>query len=358
MKILTIVSSPGPAESIGLLVKKMRESSQEAELINVSNDITDSRVKGVTSGSGKIFERMHLDYKEASFFGHIENYFNIPITFADKIIDKVRPQKVLTGTYRDPSGLKMTLEDAIILSARRRKILAYQYVDLWDNWFPKKERKIIPDVFLVHDTIGKELIKKRGGIKDGQIVTVGSPALEDFIQKRLDSKIFKKSDFGLDNKRVIAYFGQCSPIRNDISLPWVINILRGNDLLIFSQHPRDNRNYDNYLKNPQVKQLNIHSDGLLDFADICITHTSMMGIKADFLGIKTINIILENEFAELLSLCGRYPLDLMGGSQQVKDELELKKAIENDFTVSDNFKRMLQELRSHNALGEIIKILE
>ena len=301
---------------------------------------------------------MHLDYKEAHLFGSIEDYFNIQDTFADRVIDEVKPQKVLTGTYRDTSGTKMTLEDAIILSARRKGIPVFQFVDLWDNWFPKKNLNIIPDTFLVHDVWAKEVIRRRSSIQEERFFIVGSPALENFIQKKINSERFKKSDFGLDGKRVITYFGQCAPIRNGISLPWVINCLTDIDVLIFRRHPRDQRDYTRYLNNPKIIELNIPSNDILDFTDICITHTSTMGIKAAFLQIKTINIILENDFTELLSLPDRYPLDLMGGSQQVKNELELIEAIENDFTVSNNFKKMLQKLKNYNALNKIINTLE
>lgn len=358
MKILTVVSSPGPAESLGLVVKTLRESGQEVELINVSSNSVNPRVKAYSSGSGKILQRLHLDYKEAHLFGSIEDYFNVQDTVADRIIDEIKPQKVLTGTYRDTSGTKMTLEDAVILSARRKRIPVFQFVDLWDNWFPKKNLNIIPDTFLVHDVWAKEIIRKRSPIEEERFFIVGSPALENFIQKEINAERFKKSDFGLDGKRVIAYFGQCAPIRNDITLPWVINCLQGNDILVFSKHPRDKRDYKNYIRNNnKVLELGISSDEILDFADVCITHTSTMGFKAALLNIKIINIILKNECPEFIDFCGGYPLTLSGGSCLVKTEKELEETLANEYKTSKEFKEILNTYKQHRSISKILNLL-
>ena len=347
-KILTIVSSPGPAESLGQVVKKMRDLGQDIELIDTSD---------TADGLIKIFEKIGVEYKKAGDLGNIENYFNISKDFADKIIDLVKPDKILTGTYRDTAGVKLTIEDMIIFCGRNRNIPVFQYVDMWDNWFPKKGLDLIPDIFLVQDEIAKEIIKERGNVPDNKITIVGNPGLEQFLQDKIKNKKFKKNDFGFENKRVIAYFDQCHPVRNDISFPWAVNCLKDKDILIFSRHPRDERDFRQYFKNQNVvdaEKLKISSDDILDFCDICITQTSTMSLKAALLETKTINIILDNDFV----LNGKYPLVLIGGSQQATSEKELDEVIGKEFIASDDFKQVIKEFENGNGLNKIIELLK
>lgn len=349
-KVLIIVSSPGPAESLALVVKKMRNIGSNVELIT-----TNSRaLKG-------IFNNIGIEYREANEFGNIQDPLNIPEDFVNKIINSVRPDTILTDAYRDTTGMKLTLDDMIIFCAKRRGIPVFQYVEMWDNWFPKKSLNLIPDIFLVQDKLTqKDIIKKGGEIPDSKFILAGNPGLEKFLQDKTKHKRFGKKDLGFDNKRVIAYFGQCSQ-KNEISFPWTVDCLKHskNDVLIFSRHPRDERDFKKFLEYPNVvesEKLEIScNDDILDFCDICITHTSTMGMKAALLGIKTINVILDNDF---VLDSGRYPLAEMGGSQQANNEQELGRAIEKEFIISDNFKQISQEFIAGNSLNKIVELLK
>lgn len=348
-KVLTIISSPGPAESLGLVVKKMRNLGLDTELIDASEKDP--------PGLRRIFEEVQVEYRQACEFGNIKDYFSVSEDFMNKVVDSIKPDKILVGVYRDATGEKLTPEDVTIRCAKNHNIPVFQYVDMWDNWFPKKNLNLTPDIFLVQDEHAKKEImeKNREGKKgDIPVMIVGNPGLEKFLQDKAKHKKFFKEDFGFNNKRVIVYFGQNLSAKNEISFPWVVNCKKDDDILIFSRHPRDKRDYfKQYLKYPgviELEKLGVSSNDVLDFCDICITHTSTMGMKAALLGIKTINLTLENEKCS--------PLVSLGGSQQVNSERELNEAIEKKFIVSDNFKQILQKFMTGNALNKIVKLFQ
>lgn len=329
MKILIAVTSPGPAESLIFIANKLLAFSHKVVFINASNDISGKlNGEGVFSGVRALLLKSGLGFIESDSFGKIGNYHNIGHEFACAIIKKLMPDVVLTGTFRDLTGVSITLEDALIRSAKEMGIPAFQFVDMWDNWFPKKTSSVLPDIFLLQDEFAKRIIKKRSGVADERCVIVGNPAIESFLCNWGSRKMSGKPDLELSGKRVIAYFGQCPPIDNETTLPWVVNSLRMDDVLIFRRHPKDQREFRGHLSGSrQVVQLDIPAEEILNFTDICVTHSSTIGLKAALVKIKTINIILENESTELIKECNGYPLALSGGSLLARTEMELKNAL-------------------------------
>ncbi|MBF0328469.1 MAG: hypothetical protein HQL10_04875 [Nitrospirae bacterium] len=359
MKLLVAVSSPGPAESLSLLVKELRRRGIETDLINVSNDNGGTlRSDIVYQGARSILKSSGVDFKEADSFGPLPDYYNVSVEFAAGLLDRLQPDKVLVGTYRDLTMERVTLEDALIVAARMARIPVFQFVDMWDNWFQKKKLSIEPDAFLVQDGITERLIRKRGG-GSGTYNIVGNPSLEWFIRTRTTrQKRLSKELFGLEGRRVIAYFGQCAPVNNEISLGWAMEALGASDVLIFCKHPRDERELAmRYRNDSRMIELPVSSDDILDVTDICLTHTSTMSIKASFLKIKTINIIPAGECDELLSECGGYPLSLMGGSILVRSSGELHEALASETFHSINFASFVEETNTGHAIEKMTGLL-
>lgn len=82
MKIFIEVSSPGPAESLALLVKKLRISGLGKAFIDVFNLNGHCNSAGCLLWFARDLEKMEIGFIEADAFGALPDYFGGPIDFA------------------------------------------------------------------------------------------------------------------------------------------------------------------------------------------------------------------------------------------------------------------------------------
>ena len=111
MKVLAAARHPGPAEAVGMVVAELRGQGHDVLLIGVRNDTMDTKVHG---GSAHIFQRLGLTFLDLIDAGYIGDVVNIPITFADSLIESYRPDVIFVGCSLDVNGEHMGIEETLV----------------------------------------------------------------------------------------------------------------------------------------------------------------------------------------------------------------------------------------------------
>ena len=327
MRVLAAARHPGAAEAVGPVAAELRRNGHNVLLIGVRNDTLDAKVHG---GSASVFERSGLRSVELKEAGYRGDVVDLPAEFADALIDSFRPEAIFVGCSHDETGELVGIEESLVQAGDRHSIKTVQMIEYWDVWRPRTEPSLA-STYTTLDDLTRKVLEARGAPADRILVT-GHPGLDTYTETSETRKSERFSEPGLARERSLGYFGQASDSEghpdNPKTLSWTLDALQPRDRLVFSKHPRDDRDYSEaLLDGGHGMAAHCTGDELLGDIDVCVTHYSLMGLKAALLNIPTVNILLEGDFTDIRSLCGGFPLSLLGGSHESHSQEELEELL-------------------------------
>lgn len=326
MNILIAACCPGSAESIVSVVKILASEGNDVKVIGVDNK---GEQKGSFCGSASIFKAQNIAFSELESIVKTDSFSNIPDEAIARLIKEYNPKCILVGSSRDLTGIFRGIEEGLIINGRGLGIPVIQFVDGWEVWYPRKFSGYVADAYLVPDIITRKILRVRGNIQPNKIYITGNPAWESFVTTKKIDRDGIRRQYGLSSKdRLFVYFGAVTP-DDPTTLRWVLKNLSFSGRLIFRKHPRDRRSYEQIICEYREMMIftDLDSDTVLQCADVCLTHHGAMGVKAALAGITTINFILSGDCDQLCRECGGFPLSVLGGSYQVKDESQYRDTI-------------------------------
>jgi len=333
MKILAAATTVGAAEALIPVIKKLSALGHMVTLIGVGNDTPETRRHG---GSASVFSRQSIPFVGIFDLGYQGSVMNVPGAFIRSVVAVERPDRILVGCVRDPSGSVCSIEEGLIEISLQMGLEVVQIIDGWDVWYPRRNGHCAT-AFAVQDRLAKKVLVKRGGIDESRIFVTGQPAFDALVLDGLLSlRETKRHELGLNGERVLLYCSQVSS-RNPQTLKWLVRTMRPSDRLIFQIHPRDQRDYSETLSSIGNRLIasELSTRIALAVADVCITHFSTVGLHAVALGIPTINILLDKELKDVRDICGGYPLGRMGLSREVHSEAGLAVALGDQLNPHD-----------------------
>ena len=314
------------------MVAELRAAGHDVLLVGVRNDTPASKIHG---GSAGVFERDGLAFTDLSELDYPGDVVNLPQGFVDSLIEGYEPDAILAGCSLDATGEHMGIEEALVQAGSDRSIQTVHLVESWDVWFPRRKRASMADVYAAADIFTGKVMRSRGAPED-RIVITGHPGFDGYARTIRVWRDDERKRLGIGDGRVLVYFGQSADPHNTpddpATLLWVIQSLQPDDRLIFSRHPRDDRDYSSVLNqaNGRLVSTDWTSNRLLSVADLSLTHYSTMGLKSALLDIPTVNILLDGDCRDVRSVCGGFPLGLVGGTYVVHTRQELAATLSQD----------------------------
>ena len=330
MKILAAVRHPGPAEAAVPVIKLLRSQGHQVILLGLNNNSIETKTLG---GSVSIFNRNNIEHIDMADMDANFDFSKVDSKSTNSLIDKYKPDRILVGCSTQEEELIRCIENSLIIAGSDYSIPTLQLVEMWGCWTSRPEI-FYPDRFAVSDEFTKKVVLKRGAPKERVKIT-GNPSFDVFHNCNLNQNVITNSRSA--NTRDFVYIGQVSP-DNFTTFDWVLKSLGTNDRVAFAKHPRDLRNYDRLLSQAGNKLLvtDLSNDDLLKQADVCLTHSSTMGVKASLLGIPTINFILDNDQVEVRQICGDLPLVLAEGSYKADSLEAFRNLLKQDLVVNQS----------------------
>ncbi len=315
MKILAAARHPSPGEAIAAVAKELGGRNHGVELVGVGAPQPEFRKVG---GSADIFRRAGLDFTDVFDLWPEIDPLHIPDSSVDALLKRSVPDRVVVGCSPEETGSTYDIEDALLRAARRWSIRTIQVVEWWDSWYPRGDGTLA-DAYAALDRMTAGVLMSRG-VPAERITVTGSPGLDGYAYLGVTDRDARRHELGLEGERLLAFYGQ-APYPNGApdsptTLEWTVRAMRDNDRMVFCPHPRDTREYGAILAigGERVLRTSMTSDQMLSAADLELSHYSTMGLKADLLGIPTINFLLDDDFLDLKRLCGGFPLELVGAS--------------------------------------------
>ncbi len=327
MKILAAVRHPGPAEAVVPVIKQLRLQGHEVTLLGLNNNSIETKALG---GSVSIFSRNNIEHFDMVDMDANFDLAEVDSKWTNSLIDKYKPDRILVGCSTQEELIRC-IENSLIIAGTDYSIPTLQLVEMWGCWTSRPEM-FYPDRFAVADEFTRKVILKRGAPKESVKIT-GNPSFDSFYSCNLNQSGIKNSRSS--DTRNFVYIGQTSS-DNFTTFDWVLKSLGTNDRVAFAKHPRDLRSYERLISQAGDKLLvtNLGNDDLLKEADICITHTSTMGVKSSLLGIPTINFIVDHNQDDVIQICGGYPLVLAGGSYKADSLDTFRNLLKQDLVVN------------------------
>ena len=350
MKILAAVRHPGPAEAVVPVIKLLRSQGHHVVLLGLNNNSIETKTLG---GSVSIFNRNNIEHIDMADMDANSDFSKVDSKSTNSLIDKYKPDRILVGCSTQEEELIRCIENSLIMAGSDYSIPTLQLVEMWGCWTSRPEI-FYPDRFAVSDEFTKKVVLKRGAPEECVKIT-GNPSFDGFYHGNLKQPVIKNS--GFMGTRNLVYIGQVSP-DNFTTFDWVLKSLGTNDRVAFAKHPRDIRNYDALLLQAGNKLLDtdLKGDDLLKQADICLTHSSTMGVKASLLGIPTINFILDDDQVEVRQICGDFPLVLAEGSYKADSLETFKNLLKQDLVVNQSKLRSSLNIDGMSA-GRVVDYL-
>lgn len=334
MKIIAAATPGGAAEALAPVIRQLLTLDHAVTVVGVNNDAPETRGHG---GSANVFRSQNIPFTDLFDLGYRGSAVQVSGRFGRSLVEAVKPDRILVGCVRDPSGELSSMEDALIDASRDLGIRVVQVIDGWDVWFPRVTGRCAV-AFAVPDPLCKKILARRGGIPEDAISVTGQPALDSVRNGEVGHRRQQERErlqLG-HTERVLLYCGQVTA-QNPLTLRWTVNAMRSNDRLIFQRHPRDQRDYTQIVSSAgrKIIGLRMSSAAGLSVADVCVTHYSTMGLRAASLGIPIVNILLEDELQDIREMVGGYPLSCMGLSREVHSEAELAAVLSGDLPSLD-----------------------
>ena len=331
LRILAAARHPGPAEALGPVVLALRGWGHDTVLVGMGNETPDTKIHG---GSAAVFRTQSVSFMDLRDTGYKGDPVRIPAEYTDALINKYRPDKIVVGCPGDGTGLLFGIDEALVAAGIVHGIKVVQIVELWNVWTPRSN-PAFATVYAVLDRFTRTIMVARGAPAN-HIVVTGSPALEGVDQGFQIERPRRRQEMGLTNERLLLYIGMAAAgagvaDNTRTTLGWVVDGLKSTDRLVFSRHPRDNRDYSDILNRAghRLIETNMDSHLLLGLSDICLSSYSTMGLKAALMAVPNINILLENDIPDMRATCGGFPLTLLGGSGEANSRQKLVSLLES-----------------------------
>lgn len=169
MKILAAATPVGAAEALAPVVRKLSALGYPVRLIGVINDTPETKPYG---GSSNVFRRQKIPFTDLFTLGYRGSVVQVSSEFVRSVVEDEKPDRVLVGCARDPSGTLSSVEDALIETSQRLGMKALQVIDSWDVWFPRNTG-YHATAFAVPDSLAKEILVRRGKINEERIFVTG-----------------------------------------------------------------------------------------------------------------------------------------------------------------------------------------
>ena len=222
-----------------MVVAELRGQGHDVLLIGVRNDTMDTKVHG---GSAHIFQRLGLTFLDLIDAGYIGDVVNIPITFADSLIESYRPDVIFVGCSpgreRRAHGHRGGLWSRPGQTAPSRPC---RWSSTGMSGYPRLEPSFASK-YTALDDLTRAVLEARGVPAD-RIAITGHPGLDVYAEATEAPRTERRQGTGnLGRTRNWATLARPqTPTVTQIipgTLRWAMEILQPNDRLAFSQHPR------------------------------------------------------------------------------------------------------------------------
>ena len=286
------------------------------------------------------------------------------IYFADKIIDKVKPDALLV--------LGDTNSCLSVIPAKRRKIPIFHFEAgnrCFDMRVPEEiNRKIVDhtsDINLTYSSIAKEYLI-REGIDSDMVINVGSPmreVLEYHNNEIQSSKILKKLTLEKGKYFLVSAHRE-ENIENPILFTKLINSL--NTLssehkipIIFSTHPRTKNKIDQYKTKLNKFIKIVKPQGYFDYvklqlnAKVVLSDSGTISEESSILKFPAINIREAHERPEAMEEGSV----MMSGLDYERIQ-QCISIIENEKISDNNSHRIARDYSSQNVSQKVLKIIQ
>jgi len=282
----------------------------------------------------KVFQDFDIDYKKVSFYG----LKDISVSSMIQLINKEKPDLILTGTACQDPDKKDVLEQTITLAARNLGIRSLAILDFWleykerfSDLFTDESFKFLPDKIAVMDKIAvKEMLSK--GFSREKLIITGNPYF-DSLKKRAASfsrekRMALRKKIGLDCRLLIFYATTCFEREKKILGYWDLDNIKiisevfsslpkekiGLVIGLHSRLPqKDLRKITKYVghTNPRIKVIgNVDGRELILVSDLVLTSLSTVGLEAVLLNKPSLSLQpgLKKEDPFIVSKLGIIPV--------------------------------------------------
>ncbi len=170
-KILVACRDPGGAEALSPVVLRLiREAKVELTVLGYRF-------------SEEIFKKRNVPFKKLEDF----NITDVSSASMELLLDKVKPNLVVLGTSQGRS-----IENDIVLAARKKQIRTFCLLDFWNNYSQRfscletgKKFLFLPDFIGIMDEFAKEEMVKEGFDPERLLIT-GQPYFDSLFELAKD----------------------------------------------------------------------------------------------------------------------------------------------------------------------------
>ena len=303
-RVDVVVSFPGPAEALAPVLRHL-EGRIELRIRGLSR----TPVYNNLGGSYDVFLK---DFPDADDLApRLARHNDL-----ESLVRADPPDLFLLGAVNDLDGSRLFPEKDILALARDMGIPTLQFVDNWMAWSVNSQAA---DLYLNVDDLCAEVGKKLNPAFSRHLTT-GHPGLQAFLET------MRGPDYG--HGEHIGFFTQTHVDTGQV-LDWLQHILGPEDSLLVKKHPRDDTDPEPHLRRfaCPAKVTPESPEVLYPSLSHCITHTSVVGLKAALLSIPTTNVTPGQLMLQVGELLGGYPLALAGLTREANTLEELRQAI-------------------------------
>ena len=323
-RVLVVATTPGPAQALADAVTALQTGGNQVTVLSSSD-----------SGFGRgcaTFSRLGIANECVEDLLPQYRPLHVSLEQAADLLSQIAPDVLLAGSVNEPTGELRPLEDVLCAAASQANLPNLQFVEGWDVWQPRRWGPPPARIYLAADQYAAAMLSANG-IDPRNIRHVGySPSLLMPARLNAQERANGRATLGISgHERLIAFFGQVTP-DNPTTLGWTAAALGPTDRLVFQPHPRDSRSVDDLLRNcpPGSAVLSrLRTDQLIQAADVCVTHFSLVSFATSALGLPTVLTLLAKDVPHVRSVLGAYPTTLLKGTTECYDCLGLRQSLAN-----------------------------
>lgn len=336
-RILTIATTPGPAQALAEAVRGLSAWAQVTVL--TSSDPRQGQ-------GGAVFARYGIPTVTIESILSDYRPLDVRDDQARALLARFSPNAVLAGAVNEPSGERYPIEDMLCWAATRAGLANAQFIEGWDVWQPRRWGPPPAAIYLAVDTHAAAMLRHNGVPADRLRVVGYSPSLIDPEHLDKNERGVVRAELGLgDADRLIVFYGQVTP-NHPVTLGWLANVLGPRDRLLFQRHPRDGRALDLLLADcprESVKLSSLPTHRVIHATDVCVTHFSLVSFTAAVMGIPTILTLLQDDVPNIRRILGGYPTTLLKGSVECYDRDGLARALAEARPPEDSFVEQVRD---------------
>lgn len=198
LKVLVACKDPGGAEALSPVVLKLMEE-KKVDVVSIGYRFSED-----------IFKRRGVPFKRLEDFGIEE----VSPSSMEYLLDREKPDLAVLGT-----SLGRSIEDDIVLAARKKKIKTFALLDFWNNYSQRfscletgKKFLFLPDFIGIMDEFAKEEMLREGFNPESLTIT-GQPYFDSLftLSKNFDEGEIREFKNGLNVSNgdiLISFFSQ------------------------------------------------------------------------------------------------------------------------------------------------------